>query len=271
MTETQKVIKYIAIAFAILLIVGIVGGILQAVGALVSIFGGSEDLVGEMVTYEITGEVKELEIELGAARLEIRAGTEFSLSSDHKYINVSQTGDSLSIREPRRVVHRGESPQVILTLPSDVTLDRIYISTGAGRVSIETLAAERLSFDLGAGEVVIGSLSALTEAEINGGAGQMTVRGGTLRNLDLDMGVGELRLTARLLGDCDLDYGVGEAHLTLLGDKSDYRIELEKGIGSATVDGVTVSGGIYGDGPCHVEINGGVGAITVSFRADTND
>ncbi|MBQ9839934.1 MAG: hypothetical protein IJO56_10670, partial [Oscillospiraceae bacterium] len=54
---------------------------------------------------------------------------------------------------------------------------------------------------------------------------------------------------------------------TLLGSKEDYKLELEKGLGNISIDGVNVSDyGSSGNGTNKVEINGGVGSINVEFK-----
>ena len=106
----------------------------------------------------------------------------------------------------------------------------------------------------------------LIEADIEGGAGRITVSGGAMEDLELEMGVGQLNLTSALTGNCKLDLGVGESNITLIGSKEDYKLDLEKGIGSITVDGTSVSDyGSSGNGANRVDISGGIGAIHVRF------
>ena len=83
MTTAQKIIKYCAIAFAVFLIVSIIGGIIGAVSS-VPLLVSDGDGVGEMKTYAVTDEVKNLEIDLSGARLEIKTGDRFAVESDHK-------------------------------------------------------------------------------------------------------------------------------------------------------------------------------------------
>ena len=88
-----------------------------------------------------------------------------------------------------------------------------------------------------------------------------------LNDLTLEMGMGELNLTAAVLGDSDLKFGVGESNVTLIGSKDDYKVDIEKGLGSITVDGNTVTDyGSSGNGQNHIEIEGGVGAINLKFQ-----
>ena len=76
MTTLQKVIKYLAIAFAIFLTVSIIGGILSAVG----LFGGlfsSDSVLEEVKTYSVAKDIHNLDIEINAADLYIKEGDAF--------------------------------------------------------------------------------------------------------------------------------------------------------------------------------------------------
>ena len=82
------------------------------------------------------------------------------------------------------------------------------------------------------------------------------------------MGVGELNLTSELSGKSSIDYGVGETNLVLIGEEDDYKIELDKGIGEAWLDGRKMSDdSVYGAGENYIEIDGGIGELNVSFKA----
>ena len=52
MTSWQKAIKYLAMAFALFLIVSILSGIFGALGLVSNVFDG-EDALGEMKTYSV--------------------------------------------------------------------------------------------------------------------------------------------------------------------------------------------------------------------------
>ena len=78
MTTFQKVIKYLAVAFAIFLIVAIIGGILGAIGLFGGFFTG-DAVTEDMQTYSISTEIRELDIEINAADLYIKEGESFSV------------------------------------------------------------------------------------------------------------------------------------------------------------------------------------------------
>lgn len=80
-----------------------------------------------------------------------------------------------------------------------------------------------------------------------------------------DTGMGEFILLARLTGSSKLNHGIGEADISLIGSENDYTVTLDKGIGEATLDGKSVSGGTYGSGASKLDIDCGVGEINVDF------
>lgn len=266
MTTLQKVIKYLAIAFAIFLTVAIIGGILSAVGLFGGLFAG--DAVSEdRKTYSVTNDIQNLDIRINAADLYIKEGDAFSVESNLKHLKVEEKGGVLTIEETKRFGGTYDGAMLTIYVPAGMEFDNTNLVTGAGRLTVENLTSGTLDFELGAGDVSITSLTASKSADIEGGAGRITISGGALKDLDLEMGVGQLNLTSALTGDCQLDLGIGESNITLIGNKDDYRLELEKGIGSISVDGKNVTDyGSSGNGTNRVEINGGIGAIHVKFN-----
>lgn len=271
MTTLQRGIKYLAIALAVCIIVSIFSGILGIFDLFDGVFDdGGEVEVGEMKQYPVSENIRELDILISAADFSIRTADTFSVESNLKKLTVTERDGVLIVKdEARRASKVQNDAAFVLCLPENVTFDRVRIVTGAGRVSMEELSAKELSLTLGAGEVTIGSLTATKRAEIEGGAGKVTVSHGSLSNLDLEMGVGQLNFTAALLGECDLELGVGESNLTLLGSREDYTVDLDKGIGSITVDGKKVSDfGTFGNGVNEVSVDGGIGAIHLTFEEE---
>lgn len=266
MTSWQKTIKYLAMAFALFLIVSILSGIFGALGLVSDVFD-DEDAVGEMQTYTVSSDIQALKLDINAAKLRISESDTFRVESNNKYLKVTEENGCLVITETERYYSNANGKiQVNLYLPADCTFKKANITTGAGQVQMDRLSAEDLYLELGAGQVEIDTLEATRSSKISGGAGQVTVKNGALRDLDLDMGVGELRFTSALTGDCDLDMGVGAAYFTLIGSADDYRIELDKGVGAATLEGENLpDGAVRGNGINEIDIDGGVGEIRIAF------
>ncbi len=265
MTSLQKLIKYIAIAFAVLLSVSIIGGILSAVGVIGSIFTG-DSAAGEMKSYDIPSGIIALDIEIGAADFSIKEGDKFYVESNLKEFSVKYDNNTLSLKDKQIVGGDYKGAVVNLYIPKGTVFEDIDIETGAGRFNIDSLESKALSLEFGAGEVNIKSITATNSVDIDGGAGKITIASSSFSNLDLDMGVGQLNMVSELSGKCCFDLGVGETNITLVGKADDYRIKAEKGLGSLKVNGESVSGFENGGNAVNsVDINGGIGAININF------
>ena len=58
-------------------------------------------------------------------------------------------------------------------------------------------------------------------------------------------------------------------NVILLGNKEDYKLDLEKSIGNISVDGDNISGNSnIGNGTNQAEIHGGIGAINLRFQEE---
>lgn len=271
MNSVQKVIKYLALAFAVFLSVSIIGGIITGlIGVSHILSGRNNEAVGEMQVYPIEEEISSLSLKLSGAELKIKTSDEFSVESNHNYISVKSENSQLCINETKKLfsVYPG-GLTVILNIPEDFVFDEATVETGAGKVEIEALSADILKLSLGAGEAEIRNLTANSRTDIDGGAGELKIDGGRLCNLKLNMGVGKLTLKSRIEGQSRLDYGIGEAKLTLLGSREDYQIEIDKGIGEAKLQGESMrDDSVYGAGKNRIEIDGGIGAIHIEFSKD---
>ncbi len=267
MTTWQKTVKYLALALAIFITVSIFSGICGAIASLSFLFG-HRDSSGELTSYSVDGTVEELIIDISAAELSIQTGDKLRIDSNHKYLEVKESSGKLIVSEEQKwFASHPEGIRVEIYIPEGVHFENADMQTGAGSVKIDALSADVLELQLGAGEVQIEKLTATKKTKIEGGAGELTIREGMLQNLDLDMGVGELNLTGKILGKSHLAYGIGEANVTLLGTADDYRIELDKGIMSAKLEGESIHGdSVYGSGNNQIEIDGGIGELSITFQ-----
>ena len=266
MTNFQKIVKYIAIAFAIFLTVSIIGGILGVFGLFGGFFSG-DTVTEDIETYSVSSEIHSLEVKINAADFTIKQGESFSVESNLKYLTVEDKNGVLMIKETKKFAHTYTGAVLTLYLPADTVFEKANIITGAGKLTVDSLSASVMDLELGAGEVSIDSLVATSDIDIDGGAGKITVSGGALHNLDLDMGVGQLNLTSVLTGESDFDLGVGESNITIIGNRDNYKLDIEKGLGNITVDGTSVSNiKGQGNGNNSIEISGGIGAINLKFQ-----
>lgn len=275
MYTAQRVIKYCAIGFAVLLICGIISAIVSAGVMLSYVFGGrSDDMpapgttevidVGEVTEQNLTG----IYLDLKATNVVIGRGAEFVLESDPDVITVSRGDNALYVQEKdfNFLTDWGTSGRELrIVLPEDWRkLDTLRLNAGAGKVEINNIQVKNLELNLGAGKTEVNRIVATERAKIDGGAGYLAVRESELKDLDLDMGVGKVELGAKLLGNCQIDAGVGKLEINLQGVAEEYRVKVEKGLGSITLNGEKLSDGtMRGEGVNLIDIDGGVGAIEI--------
>ena len=251
------------------ILVGI--GVVLTLIVFLSFIGNMLDLftpaVGESKTYEIDGEINILKVDISAADFRIVKGEGFSVVSNLERLSLKQSGDSLVLVEMGLGNRNYNGAFLTVCIPEGTVFEKIDISTGAGRFTADVISAEKIDFELGAGEVNIGELNATREADIEGGAGQITIGGGSLNNLSIDMGVGQLDLTSKIIGEGELNLGVGEVKITLIGSREDYTLKLNRGIGNILLEGEVISDAdLFGNGKNTLEINGGIGSIEVFFK-----
>lgn len=224
----QRVIKVLAMFFALTLSISIITGLVSAAFAILSATGLIKEKPGEYVvtSYE-DATFSDLELKIGAAELKVQTGDKFSVSVDKNRMDVTKTNDKLKIEEKSGSWFGwfNNKREVELTIPKNYKFSNVKIETGAGKVSVDGLRADDLKLDLGAGEA-------------------------SLTNLSVD--------------GADIDCGVGKVTVELTGEESDYTFKLSKGIGSIKFNGESVSNDQdRGNGSKTIKIDGGIGEINV--------
>lgn len=275
MTSWQKAIKYVAIAFAVFLVVSIVGGALGALGFVTGIFS-NDNVLDEARIYDISEDFLCLDLDVGAADISIIEGNEFQLESNIRNLDAHVFNNTLVIEELKNELSAGffnksNGARVILQIPADFVFDKVELSTGAGRLVAENIATDTLSLELGAGQAKFENLIANKRAEIEGGTGQIAINSGSLTNLNMEMGVGEARIKSEILGRSFIETGIGAVNITLIGASEDYEISIEKGISGVKIDGLALRGSqldaqVYGNGENQIFVESGIGGINISLE-----
>lgn len=265
MTQAQKIIKYVALAFAFFLIFSIISGIIRCVLMFTNIFDTNDHVMETLEELKVTENASILDVEVNSANIIIKKGESLKVETNNKDVEIKEKSNKLFIAEKNHNwFGNNASSDLIIYVPDNFTFDGVAIESGAGKIEIEELSTKNLDLDLGAGKVTIENLNVLDETVINGGANKMSILNGLIHDLELDMGVGELSLTAKITGDSEIDAGVGKVSLKLLG--TDYKVKVDKGIGSTTINGEDIKDNTYyGEGNNIIDIDGGVGAIDISY------
>lgn len=273
MIKTQKIIKYVAVAFALLLTFNIISMIMYGIVSIGNLFGNIDtnnnienENLENLYNLEISNRINALDINVKSVNITIKESSTLKLETNSKYIKYKEKDNKLSITEENHNYLNNKNGDLIIYLPVDYFFDDVSIENGAGKIKIDIINANNLNLNLGAGKVDIQNLTIANETEIDGGAGEMNIKNSHLNNLDLDMGVGKITLSAKITGNSKINSGVGEMIINLNGTEEDYKIRIDKGIGSATLDGKNMEDDTYyGNGTNIINIDGGVGSIKINY------
>lgn len=267
MNNTQKLIKVGAIALAIIIIINIFSLIVSGLSWLfdINIFN-NKDVTNFKEVYE---EVSKIEIDGVASSIEVTLGNELKVEAKNLENDLTSRVKNgvLEIEEHGKLFNNNKSNGVIyITIPKNITLDKLSLDTGAGKIIIKDINVDYFDIDHGAGVLEI-SNSIFSKTDIDGGAGLIKIKNSTLNNLELDAGAGKVDIEASITGSSEISCGVGEVDITLIGTSDDYQITTKKGIGSIKINNEEQKNeSIYGAGGNKLEIEGGIGNIEVSFK-----
>jgi DUF4097 and DUF4098 domain-containing protein YvlB len=284
MTTFQRTIKYCAVAFAIFLTVIIVGGIVNAVQAFLSCTSGG--ITGNTMkkvdfSKEFTN-VDSLDIDISYGSLIIAKGTAFKVEAENVTDDFKAKvsgGGKLSILQEGKASHfwgfhfgtrqKNEKSKITVYIPEDFTAHDTKIDTGAGKMTIEQLHTKKLFISSGAGEIEGDNITA-EEANIDGGVGAIHLTNASLKDTDLKCGVGSLKMEGALLGESNVECGVGEVDLNLKGNKKDYELNVDSGMGATYVNGTRIKHDYKTDYEAanSIDIDGGVGEVNVKFTQE---
>lgn len=276
MSIGQKVIKYLAIAFAIALIVGIITTIVRVVSSIPltlkigknnndsnNIIETSSDFENENVAF--------LDIDIAYSNLTIRKGEYLKVESSNKDIQCKQDKQKIKIKERNNnwFFNNTKKEELVVYVPENLQFDRVNINTGAGKVNIEILNTKVLKMDLGAGETSMKNINITENAKIDTGAGKVNIKAAKINDLKCDLGIGATEISAKLLGNTRISTGVGSLKLDVFGKKEEYETKVNKGLGNVTIDEEKISDDeVVGNGENKIDIDGGVGKIKINFRGE---
>ena len=263
MNATQKIIKYCAIIFALLIIASIIGFIFNIIGYFIP--NGKVDTKN---FYEEYNDVKEIFLDSSASKIIIKKGNIFSVKATNVVTNFesSLNNNVLKIKEKVKKLWNKKYEGIITITVTDTMLDNFEINHGAGKLVINGINVNDFELEHGAGKVELNNVS-FQNTSIEGGAGEIIINSSNLRNLDLDIGAGKTSIEAYIEGKSEINCGVGALDITLLGNQEDYQITVSKGVGTIEIDDIKQKNNTtFGNGQNNIELNGGVGSIKVNFK-----
>lgn len=253
MTNTERIIKYIATAFAALLAVTIIVTILQA-GLILT--KGTSGLNGkttsdtqnfqlnEIKTIDIKNDVSDVKfvVDDDATMITVEA-KEVST----KYSCTLNDG-TLQIKNKKASVFSffNKDPRVIIHIPQDMALDKLVLNCGVGDVHINSLKLDIF--------------------KVKGGVGDITVRDCTIEHADFDMGVGDMDMKDSILKNAKIDNGVGDVELSLNGNIEDYDFDIDNGLGEVEINGKSAKNFKENNGLYKITVDNGVGDVDIDIK-----
>lgn len=272
MTTTQKIIKYLAIAFALFLVISIFSIIFGLSREIISSINSDKkdsELLEEYTT--ISNNVNNIEsfkIDISNDDIEIKEGEKFEVKTNDPDVKFYHENSIVKIKSDKTFSwHLSNSSRgtIIIYLPNEFNISELDLNLGAGKIDIDKIFVETLLMDLGAGTMTAKEINVYEKATINGGAGNINIYSGTINNLNLKLGAGNASIESDLTGSNTLTTGVGKLNLGLSRSKDNYRFDINKGLGNIILNDFDVSEDtLIGDGETKIKINGAVGNIIIN-------
>jgi hypothetical protein len=284
MNSFQRLIKYCAIAFAILLAIGIITFIVNIVYGIVS-FSNISKLRVEKSEYRtvdydetFTG-VSSLDIDNSTGSLGIQIGDSFRVEGRDVFegfkaevdgrgtLKVSDNESGFRLWGFHFDGFNSPKSKVTIYVPADFVAEEVRIATGAGAVNLEELTTEYLYISAGAGNINGRNLKA-DKVRVDGGVGSISLGNVDFRNTNFNCGVGNVYLSGVLQEENQFDCGVGEVELELIGDINDYNLDIEAGVGSIRINGRKIEELDQENRSAKhsIEVDGGVGNVRIDIE-----
>lgn len=272
MTTTQKIIKYLAIAFALFLVISIFSIIFGLSREIISSINNDKKeskLLEEYTT--ISNNVNNIEsfkIDISNDDIEIKEGEKFEVKTNDPDVKFYHENSIVKIKSDKTFSwHLSNSSRgtIIIYLPNEFNISELDLNLGAGKIDIDKIFVETLLMDLGAGTMTAKEINVYEKATINGGAGNINIYSGTINNLNLKLGAGNASIESDLTGSNTLTTGVGKLNLGLSRSKDNYKFDISKGLGNIILNDFDVLEDILiGDGETKIKISGAVGNIIIN-------
>ncbi len=186
--------------------------------------------------------LRSLNIDIGAGKIDINDTNDEDISihtEDMRKVQIYRNDDTLYVKGLRSNVSDGGT--IHISLPKDLTFDKVDISAGASDFDAETLRTKEIDMDLGAGRIVISDLFA-DEMNIKVGAGSTTIKNADVKNAEVNVGMGRFALKGAITGDLNAECSMGELVLSLEGSEDDHNYDLECAVGNLRVGGINFAG-----------------------------
>lgn len=266
MTTSQKIIKYLALSLAALLIITIFSSIVLALNIFSGVLGlNNPDSDKNMQIVDIQNtDIKIINIDIASTKLEFRNSNEFKIEVNNDRLKIFEKGNKLEIEEQNHFfLNMFNDSKLIIYLPVSKHIEEISIASGVGSVKAQLVYTDKFELDIGAGNVEIDGLYVTERSDISGGVGSLFINNGRINDLNLETGIGTSKIHSILTGNNDIEMGIGSLDVNLLTELDNYDIRIDEGIGSVKLNDQKITNAVYGNGQSKLNIEAGIGSIEI--------
>ena len=265
MNNAQKTIKYVAIAFAIFLIITIISGIITSILTVLGVSHVINVVNGNVETMNYTKEytnIYSIEMDIAAAEIEIKSGDTLKIDATDIPVDYTfEVKDGILSIENKKA---SNNAKLVIYVPNN--MKKLDIDIGAGKVYVDSVTVENLDLEVGAVTTDIKELVVMANAKIDAGVGNISINDSDISNLDINSGVGKVRYNGYLRGTNSVECVVGSMSINLSGTEEMYKITAGKAVGELSVNGTSLKGTqTIGEGPNQIKISGGIGSINITY------
>lgn len=194
-----------------------------------------EIFTGDAEKYSLGNNVEELDVEVGGCTFDI----EFSEDSDY-YVEARSTKkfqryvkDGILYIKASSV-NAGDDGRIVLYVPADWKVKKADIEIGAGDMTIEGIWAEEIDLEVGAGQITIDEVIADT-LEANVGMGEILMAGVQVEKLQGEVGMGHLYVEGAIGEKAEVECSMGSLEMVIEGVQEDFNYDIECGMGNINV------------------------------------
>lgn len=257
MTTFEKIIKYGATAFAAVLAVGIVVGVLELGLSIVRTITGRNVERTDIISTFSVEDIQAITMNNSAADviIEYYEGDEITVDAKNVPVTFKCTTDNNgiltiknnSIKNTFLSFSIGKTKsKIILHLPMDFELSRLDLNGGVGDINASGLSVDKFTY--------------------KGGVGDFDMKSCTINTTKIDGGVGDVTIENSLLKDIDIDNGVGDIEIEIKGNIDDYSFDIDKGLGDIEINGRKPSYYKENNGQYKISCDSGIGDIEITIK-----
>ncbi|MDE5577125.1 MAG: DUF4097 domain-containing protein [Oscillospiraceae bacterium] len=130
----------------------------------------------------------------------------------------------------------GGDTNIILTVPEKV-FDSVSLNMTAGEIAAQEISTNRLTTKITAGSMYLGDIYA-ESATFKMSAGDFNATNSTFKNAAITMTAGDMFFgDCKLYGDNNIKMTAGELQMCLIGNRQDYKINIDKALGDVYING----------------------------------